>query len=383
MDLSTLSALSAHLAENTVFGIALSNWALAAGAALVSYTAMIVLLRVVLGRAARLAGRTSNRVDDTVLEVLRRTNQGLLALIALLIGVGLLDLPARWSTRVGQLWFIVLMLQIGLWCGSAVTLGVRRYAERHAHSGNPQLGASTTLMNWGLRLVLWTVVVLAMLSNLGVNITAFVASLGVGGIAVALAVQNILGDLFASLAIAIDKPFEVGDAIAVNKLSGTVEHVGLKTTRLRAPSGEQIVISNTELLKNPLNNYKRLNERQVVLRFGVTQETTPEQAEAVPALVRKIVSANPKLRFDRAHLAGVGESSFDFEAVYVVLEASYQLHMDAQQHILLELMRELRTLGVEFAQANRSVIVSQATDMQIRQRPTEPGPLNAQTAGSR
>src|SRR5687767_11472009 len=160
-----------------------------------------------------------------------------------------------------------------------------------------QVSASAVLLSWSLRTVLWAVVLLAMLSNMGVNITAFVASLGVGGIAVALAVQNILGDLFASLSIAVDKPFEVGDFIVVGGVSGTVEHVGVKSTRIRALSGEQVVISNTDLLKQTVSNYKRLTQRRIVFKFGVTYDTTPEQAEAIPGLVKRIIEAQSKVRF--------------------------------------------------------------------------------------
>jgi len=198
-------------------------------------------------------------------------------------------------------------------------------------------------------------VLLGMLSNLGVNITAFVASLGVGGIAVALAAQNILGDLFASLAIVMDKPFEVGDFIVLGSVSGTVENVGLKTTRIRSLGGEQVVMSNTELLKQTVSNYKRLAQRRIVFTFSVTYGTTPELLAEVPGIVQRAVGSSSRLRFDRAHFKGFGDSSLDFEAVYIVLDPDYGIYMDEQQRINLELMRELAARGIRFALPSRTL----------------------------
>ena len=345
----------AWLQNETLAGMSLISLGVAIGVVVLAYVAMRTALRLALGRLRRMADRTSTRIDDTAVEVLSGTSQGLMLLAALLMGVGMLDLPDRWHARVGQLWFVALVLQVGLWGTRAIAAGVRRYVERHSSGGMTQVGASATLMSWGLRTLLWAIVLLAMLSNLGVNITAFVASLGVGGIAVALAVQNILGDLFASLAIAVDKPFEVGDFIVVGGIAGTVQLVGLKTTRIRSLSGEQVVMSNTELLKQTINNFKRMAERRIVFQFGVTYDTTPTQAQAIPALVRRAVEASGKTRFDRAHLKGFGDSSLDYEVVYIVLDPSYNLYMDLQQEINLTLMRELDAMGVGFAFPTRTL----------------------------
>ena len=346
----------------SIFGLSLPSVALAIAAIGVSYLVMTMALRFAVGRMKKIAVRTTNRVDDTVVEVLSSTSRWLLLLAALLIGVGLLDLNDRWNARVSQLWFVAVALQLGLWLTQAISIGLRRYQERHATSGMTQVSASATLMSWLLRTVLWTVVLLAVLSNVGVNITAFVASLGVGGIAIALAVQNILGDLFASLSIAVDKPFEVGDFIGIDSFVGTVQYIGLKTTRIRSLDGEQIIISNTDLLKQVVKNFKRMEERRIVFKFGVTYDTTPEQAEAIPAIVRRLVEANDQLRFDRAHFQGLGESSLDYEVVYIVKDPSYNLYMDAQQALNLQLMRELAALGVGFAFPTRTLHLVQPVE---------------------
>jgi small-conductance mechanosensitive channel len=347
------------LHDTQLFGIPLGELSLAALVALVSYLALAVLVRVALRRLSAVAERTGNRADDVLAEVLGGTRTWLIGLVALLLGASMLDLSDRWSTRVGQLWFVVVAVQVALWCNLAVSVGLRRHAERNLAAGSTSpMTAAATLLSWGLRVLLWTIVLLAVLSNVGVNITAFIASLGVGGIAIALAAQNILGDLFASVAIALDKPFEVGDFVVLGSVAGTVELVGVKTTRIRSLGGEQIVMSNTELLKQTVSNYKRLRERRIVFTFGITYDTTPEQAEAIPALVKQVVEASEQLRFDRAHFKAFAESSLDFEVVYVVLDPAYGVYMDEQQRINLALMRELRKLGVEFAFPTRTVVIA-------------------------
>ena len=345
-----------------IFSLSLVSLSLAIAATLISYLLMRIALRFAVGRMRKIAEHTTNRVDDTVVEVLSSTNRWLMLLAALLIGLGMLDLNDRWNSRVGQLWFVAVALQLGLWLTRAISIGLRRYQDRHTPSGMTQAGASATLMSWALRTVLWAVVLLAVLSNVGVNITAFVASLGVGGIAVALAVQNILGDLFASLSIAVDKPFEVGDFIGIDSFVGTVQFIGLKTTRIRSLNGEQIIISNTDLLKQVVKNYKRMEERRIVFKFGVTFNTSPEQAEAIPKIVKRLVESNDTLRFDRAHFQGFGNSSLDYEVVYIVKEPDYNTYMDAQQTLNLQLMRELATLGVDFAFPTRTVYLVPGSD---------------------
>lgn len=303
--------------------------------------------RLLIARFEKLAQFTRHRVDDVLVEMLRGTRPWILLGVAALVSLEMLQLPARWQDRLDHLWFVLLVLQLALWGSRAVMLLMRQQLERHADL--PPTGATATLLAWCLQTALWTTALLAVLDNLGVDITALVTSLGVGGIAVALAVQNVLGDLFASLAIALDKPFEVGDGISVGSVSGTVERVGLKTTRIRALSGEQIVMSNADMLKSALNNYKRQTRRRIEFRFQLSLATPAENARAVPGIVRQLVEAQPKLRFDRAHLKRIAESGLEYEVVYVVEESDYRVYMDAQQEICLSLIERLQGQGLEFA----------------------------------
>ncbi|MDR7270505.1 small-conductance mechanosensitive channel [Pelomonas saccharophila] len=312
-------------------------------------------LRFVVQRLRRLSQRTSSTLDDGLVSVLERTNGALIWIVGLLVGLNMLPLDDRWHGRVSQLWFAVVALQLGLWAQQAVAQVLT--AQQRRHGGTAALSASATLLSWGLRGALWVVVVLAVLSNLGVNITAFVASLGIGGIALALAVQNILSDLFASLAIAVDKPFEVGDSITVGDVTGTVERVGLKTTRIRSLGGEQIVMSNAELLKRTVANFKRLQTRRVAFTFGITADASADDAAAVPPLVKALIEADPKLELVRAHFKGFGESALNFEVVYRVNDPSYDVYMDHQQALNLALMRELEQRGIRLAFTTNTVNV--------------------------
>jgi small-conductance mechanosensitive channel len=194
------------------------------------------------------------------------------------------------------------------------------------------------------------VILLLVLDNLGVDVTALVAGLGIGGVAVALALQNVLGDLLASLAIVFDKPFVLGDTITVGDMTGTVESIGMKTTRLRSAGGEQLVLANGELLKSPIRNWTRLAERRVLLTFGVSYQTPAAAVERIPALIQEIVEAQDLTRFERAHFKGFGPSALDFVAVYWILTQDYKAFMDRQQAVNLGLLRAFEGEGIQIAQ---------------------------------
>jgi small-conductance mechanosensitive channel len=199
--------------------------------------------------------------------------------------------------------------------------------------------------------------VLLALDNMGVNITGLVAGLGIGGIAVALALQNILGDLFASLSIILDKPFVIGDFIVVDQLMGTVEHVGLKTTRIRSLSGEQVIFSNAGLLQSRIRNFKRMAERRVVFTVGVTYQTPYEKLARISALLREAVELQQGVRFDRAHFKEYGDFALVYEIVYFVTSPDYNKYMDIQQAINFEIYRRFQQEGLEFAYPTQTLFV--------------------------
>ena len=247
-------------------------------------------------------------------------------------------------------------VQGGIWFNAGLKAWLDLYRESRLST---DAAAVTTMQAAGFvaRILVWAVVLLLALDNLGVQITALVAGLGIGGIAVALAVQNILGDLFASLSIVLDKPFVIGDFLIVDTYLGAVEHVGLKTTRLRSLSGEQLVFSNADLLQSRVRNYGRMFERRVVFSIGVTYQTPREKLKAIPGILRAAVEAQEKTRFDRSHFKDFGDYSLNFETVYYVLAPDYGIYMDVQQAINLRVHEEFEREGIEFAYPTQVVHV--------------------------
>jgi small-conductance mechanosensitive channel len=341
----------AELLDRQVLGAPLLRWGQGALLALVVFSALVLIRRLLVSRLERIAARTPTPVDDIVVDLVRRTRPAFLAVLALWAAAGLVQ-PAGGVARILRFGgVIVVTLQAALWVSAAVTqaIEIRRRAAEPA--------AATTLGALGvlIRLVLYAILLVLALSNLGVNVTALVAGLGIGGVALALALQNILGDLFASLAIVLDKPFVVGDFVVVGDLSGTVEHVGLKTTRVRSLSGEQIVFGNKDLLESRIRNFKRMNERRVLFRVGVVYDTPPEVLSRIPGLLRRLVEAEPGLRFERAHFKELADSALTFEVVYFVLNPDYGTYMDIHQRILFGLVERFAAEGIEFAYPTRTV----------------------------
>jgi small-conductance mechanosensitive channel len=339
----------------------LATWTTAVGVAIAVLFALGLLRRVAVVRLAALATRTRTDADDVLVGVVRRTHTYFLAAVALYAGAGVLELPPRVQLLVSAAVTLAVVLQLGLWGNALAALLVERHARRQAAVTEGGGTASVQALGYLARFALWTVLVLLALDNLGINITALVAGLGVGGVAVALAVQNILGDLFASLSIVLDRPFVLDDFIIVDDLMGTVEHIGLKTTRIRSLSGEQIVFSNADLLKSRIRNYKRMFERRVVLQLGTVYETPAEAVARIPGMLRGIIESQGHVRFDRAHFKGFGASSLDFEAVFYVLDPDYNTYMDIQQAINLEILRRFAAEGIDFAFPSRTVYVRAAT----------------------
>lgn len=225
-------------------------------------------------------------------------------------------------------------------------------------TASPTTVGTLTGLRWLILFMAYSLILLLALQNTGVDVTSLIAGLGIGGIAVALALQNILGDLFGSLTIALDKPFVIGDFIVVGSEMGTVEHIGLKTTRVRSLSGEQLVFGNADLLSSRIRNYKRMSERRVVFGFGVVYATPPETLEAINAIVRRAVETQSNVRFDRCHFHRFGASSLDFEAVYYINSPDYNAHMDAQQAVHLSIVRAFRDQNIEFAFPTQTLYLS-------------------------
>jgi small-conductance mechanosensitive channel len=259
-----------------------------------------------------------------------------------------LTLPRTAGATIVKIFFIGLLLQIARLGSHAIKFLLDRYRRQEIEK-NAEAVTTLSSVAFLLRILLWVILFLVALDNFGVNVTTLIAGLGVGGIAMALAVQNILGDLFASFSIVLDKPFVIGDFIIVGDYLGTVEYVGLKTTRIRSLSGEQLIFSNTDLLSSRIRNFKRMYERRVVFSIGVLYQTPVEQVEKIPSMIRDIIEHQNQVRFDRAHFKEYGEYSLNFEVVYWIQNPDYNVYMDIQQAINIALYKRFDKAGIEFA----------------------------------
>lgn len=304
---------------------------------------------------ARMAATERTEALELPAHVLSRTTVAFIAIVAAYVGAQSLQLPPRIDALLDGAIKVVGFWQAGVWATTlAVTLLERK---RRESSTDRALLGSLGILGFLARVLIWAIVLLLALDNLGIDVTALIAGLGIGGIAVALAVQNVLGDLLASLSITLDKPFVVGDFVIVGDFMGSVEYIGIKSTRLRSLSGEQIVMSNADLLASRLRNYGRMAERRVLFTLGVTYETPQERLEQLPGLIRRVIERETEVRFDRSHFARYGASSLDFETVYYVRSPDYTRYMDVQQRINFALMTEFRRLGVEFAYPTQKLYV--------------------------
>ena len=365
--------MDARLLEWPLYGGTLLQWLIALGVTFAIVLAVRIAMPFLVERLEKLSRRTHLVVDDALVHALRTTKPWLITLVAIAVGSAALELPPGAQRAVRGIATVALFVQAGLWLGALLQFWLKRY-EQKVLLTSPAAVTSLAAAGFFGRVVLWALILLLVLDNLGFNVTTLIAGLGIGGIAVALAVQNILGDLFASMSIVIDKPFVVGDFIIVDSYMGTVEHIGLKTTRIRSLDGEQIVFSNSDLLKTRLRNYKRMRERRVVFPFKVRYDTKPEQLERIPTIVRRLVESHKQARFERSHFFRFGDGSFDFETVFWMTTPDYNTYMDVQQQLNLDLMRELERVGVRFALPAQLTLMEDVQVVDAPDRERESGP---------
>lgn len=352
--------LSTELAGNAIV-----DWLVATAALAGLLLAFALTKRVLVARLRRLADRTAATWDDVVVHVLERTSALLFAVVAI-DGVARATLELRDGPReiLDAAATIALFVQAGVWVLAAVARAVVRWSEREeADGGRRTAGAAVVFL---ARLAVWSVVLLLVLSNLGVEVGALVAGLGVGGIAAALAVQSALGDLFAGFAIYLDRPFDIGDFIIVGDVLGNVKRIGIRSTHIASLGGESIVYPNGKLVDNVIRNYRRMEQRRIVFHLGVLYSTPADDLEAAPGLIRDIIESRDDTRFERAHFAGFADSSLTLEVVYYVLSRDYTQYMDAQHAINLGVVRAFQERGIGFAFPTRTLHLADSHTLPVR-----------------
>ena len=333
----------------------LRDWLIALGIILGAMIVLRFIQSVVIGRIKKLASHTRTDLDDFVISVVQSSVMPLLYVLAIYAGLQYLNLPPKVVPVLRIAVMVVFTFYILRILTAFVGYAFRRAVSRH--KGNEQREKQAKGILLIIQILLWGLGILFLIDNLGYDITTLVAGLGIGGIAIALAAQTILGDLFSYLVIFFDKPFEIGDFIIIDEKMGSVEYIGIKTTHIRTLNGEQLIFSNTDLTNSRVHNYKRMQERRVVFSFGIVYDTPKNKLALIPGWVKQIIEKTEKTRFDRAHFASFGDFSLNFEVVYYVISPDFNLYMDIQQHINLQLFELFEMEGISFAFPTQTIQV--------------------------
>ena len=327
-------------------------WILAAGITLVVFYGMHVLTRLLSNKLpSRLKVPYQTKV---LLTSVLKINPLLLVAIAVIPGLAVLKLPPYVDPILKRLLFVAICIQAGIWAVNFIWVFCVKSDGGESTSYKSSAHGLIVILS---RIVIATLVVLVVLENWGVNISALVTGLGIGGVAIALAVQNVLGDVLASLSIVLDKPFELGDFIVMDDTMGTVEYIGIKTTRIRSLSGEQIILANSQLLAGRIRNFKRMYERRVVFKFGLALDTPSNKIIRILDKTRDVIQAQPKTRFERGHFKEFGDTALMCEVVYFVLSRDMNEYMDTQQRINVALKDFIESQDVEFSGLSSRVVI--------------------------
>ncbi|MBD3245574.1 MAG: mechanosensitive ion channel [Candidatus Omnitrophica bacterium] len=324
------------------------EYLIAAGIFCLGYLLMRILKFFVLRKLKVWAEKTRTWVDDFLICITRNVGFPLAYFVILYLALRTLTLPAAFDDGMGLAVTGVLTFFTARFFVMLAGCGFKLYCSYRTEQGTLMQKSLQGIMRL-IKVLIWVFAVIFLLDNLGYNVSTVVAGLGIGGVAVALAAQTVLGDLFSYFAILFDRPFELGDFIITGDYLGVIEHIGIKTTRIRSLGGEQLIFSNTDLTNSRIRNYKRMERRRVVFKFGVTYETPLERLKEIPPAVEEIVKSIPDTAFDRAHFFSFGNFSLDFEVVYYILGSDYNKYMDIQQTINLALKERFETSGIDFA----------------------------------
>jgi len=338
------------LFDTIILGNPLGSWLLALVIFLVTFTVPPLVKRFISAHRRRRDGETLGAAVELTAVLAERTSRAFLWGLAVWFASRELALPPRVEGWINTAAVLLFWMQMALWTMRAVRFAID---QRRLRSTGPDtlLKSSMEVILFAAGLLVWSIAFLLALDNLGIQIKPLLAGLGIGGIALALAVQTVLSDLLASLSIALDKPFGIGDALSVDDVQGTVEHIGVKSTRLRSVNGEQIIMSNADILKSRVRNFGRLAQRRSLFTLDVHYETGVAALAAVPGAVREIIEGTPNTRFERCHLLRLTPTAVQFETVFFVTQPDYQVYADAQQAINLRILEKLRALDVAFVAA--------------------------------
>lgn len=345
--------------DRILFGNPFNEWAIALGIIVISFSLIRILKGPVIKKLKKWSLETVITFDDFIVVAIEKTLIPFLYFAAILAALGYLTFNTR-TTHIIQVakLFIITYFILSL-VTSAIQYFIFSFIEKQENSDVKKKQARSLIII--LKGVVWILGFVFLINNLGYNVTTIITGLGIGGIAVALAAQAVLGDFFSYFVIFFDRPFEIGDFIIVDdKIIGAIEYIGVKTTRIRAISGEQIVCSNKDLTDSRVHNYKKMLRRRVVFSVGVTYQTTTEQMKKIPGIIKSIIDATENATFDRSHFSAFGDFSMNFETVYYIESPDYNIYMDAQQNVYLELLQTFEKENIDFAYPTQTLFAANA-----------------------
>ncbi|CAN5344359.1 mechanosensitive ion channel family protein [soil metagenome] len=357
--------LNTRVYDNTT-----EDYILAIGFIVFGFLLIRIFRKIILTRARRWAESTETNLDDYVVDSIDKFGIPTLYFAILYVGISYLTLSERVDNIVRIATTMAITVMVIRFLSTVILLLLRSFIRKRSPDEEKvkQLDGLMLLVN----AIIWIIGILFLFDNMGYNVTTVIAGLGIGGIAVALAAQNILGDLFNYFVIFLDRPFEIGDFIIIDEKRGVVEHIGIKTTRVKSLSGEQLVFSNSDLTNSRIHNYKRMQRRRILFNLSVIYQTSHENLKQIPEVLKSIVLEQAEMvEFDRAHFSAYGDSSLDFEVVYFVLDSAYNTYMNIQQQINLRIYEEFKKMGVDFAYPTRTLYVANQKEEAVNRVATE------------
>lgn len=355
----TDTAETAQEAANELFawiGSGQRDALIALGVLLAATLLQLFLRWAILKGIVRLPRRDDYSTSAMFQRLIRRFRVYFMIAIALAVTNWIMPLPSAASRAVHIYFVIATVLQIAEWVQEFSMSAMRRNVHRNT-GDSVALASAFNIIKWSINVAVWSVALLLILDNIGADVTALLAGLGIGGLALGFAAQGVFRDVFSSLSIVIDKPFQIGDTVRYGETWGAIEEIGLKTTRIRSRFGEQIIISNTKLLEFEIHNMQRMARRRIETEFGVVYQTKPEIAEEIPAIVAEIVKGVQGVEFDRCGLASFGPSSLDYSLVFYSLHPDYNRSMAARSRVLLALFQAFQEQDIEFAYPTQTLFI--------------------------
>ncbi|PIR59473.1 MAG: mechanosensitive ion channel protein MscS [Candidatus Pacebacteria bacterium CG10_big_fil_rev_8_21_14_0_10_56_10] len=327
--------------------------------AVISATALLVGLlaikKIAIGRLQHISRKTQTDLDDLVIDSINRIGWPVYVVVPILVAAQQLRLSGTIRSVLEASALIILVFYAVYAFQYLLVRLLHRLLRFHQSQGQQVDQTVTGFLELAVRILLWGLAVIVVLQNLGFNVTALLGGLGIAGLAVGIALQNVLVDVFSFFSIYFDKPFETGDFIVIGDEAGTVERVGLKSTRIRTLQGQELVMSNAELTSKHIHNYRHLKKRRVVMEFGVTYQTPVNQLKKVPETVAKIVEGIDHIELGRIHLKALADANLTYELVYFVLNNEYDVYMDAQQQLNLRLLEKFAQHKIEFAYPTQTI----------------------------